>query len=145
MTKLLRVPILLDEPTAEAVREHTAPRRGPRAPAGEGEALRPGNAAGGDGTDPARPAADERRGADRRGPRGLRAALDAFLAGDWNEAYGLLHRVPPDDRGKDVLTEFILKNNRTPPPGWDGVIPLASKEPDHFRFPVSPPAAARPA
>jgi adenylate cyclase len=55
------------------------------------------------------------------------AALDAFLAGDWNAAYRELHRVPPDDRGKDVLTEFILKNNRTPPPGWDGVIPLGSK------------------
>ena len=54
-------------------------------------------------------------------------ALDAFLAGDWHAAYKHLHRVPPDDRGKDVLTEFILKNNRTPPPGWDGVIPLASK------------------
>ena len=54
-------------------------------------------------------------------------ALDAFLAGDWNAAYKLLHRVPPDDRGKDVLTEFILKNNRTPPTGWSGVIPMGSK------------------
>ena len=54
-------------------------------------------------------------------------ALDAFLAGDWDAAYRHLHRVPPDDRGKDVLTEFILKHNRTPPTGWDGVIPMGAK------------------
>ena len=54
-------------------------------------------------------------------------ALDAFLAGDWNAAYKLLHQVPPDDRGKDVLMEFILKTNRTPPTGWSGVIPMGSK------------------
>ena len=55
------------------------------------------------------------------------SALDAFLAGDWATAYKHLHRVPPDDRGKDVLTEFILKNNRTPPTNWSGVIPMGSK------------------
>ena len=54
-------------------------------------------------------------------------ALDAFLESDWDDAYNLLHRVPPDDRGKDVLMEFILKYNRTPPTNWHGVIPLGSK------------------
>ncbi len=49
------------------------------------------------------------------------------MAGDWTTAYKFLHDVPPDDRGKDVLMEFILKNNRTPPPAWDGVISLGSK------------------
>ena len=53
-------------------------------------------------------------------------ALDALVAGDWERAFGLLHRVPAEDRVKDFLTVFIAQNNRTPPPGWDGVIPLGS-------------------
>ena len=28
---------------------------------------------------------------------------------------------------KDFLTVYIAQHNRTPPPDWDGVIPLASK------------------
>jgi adenylate cyclase len=124
MTKLLRVPILIDEQTAAAVRGHTASdvarvRRLAKVkpfgldtpltvtelvpPAGSGTMLTNENIAA------------------------YEQALDAFLDCDWNEAYKLLHRVPPDDRGKDLLTEFILKYNRTPPTGWHGIIPLGSK------------------
>jgi len=129
MTKLLRVPILIDEPTADAVRALLPPdvgrvRRmakvrpfGLETPLVVAELIPPapppGTEAEGALTDADLDAYDQ--------------ALDAFLAGDWTAAYKHLHRVPPDDRGKDVLTEFILKNNRTPPPGWDGVIPLGSK------------------
>jgi len=55
------------------------------------------------------------------------SALDKFIAGDWSEAIKFLHRVPPEDRVKDFLTEFIISNRRTPPPNWDGVIVLESK------------------
>ncbi len=55
------------------------------------------------------------------------AALDAFLAGRWPEAYELLHKVPPGDTAKDFLTVYIAQHNRVPPPGWNGEIPLASK------------------
>ena len=124
MTKLLRVPILIDEATAQAVREHTAPdvarvRRLAKVkpygldtplvvtelvpPAGASELLSNEHIAN------------------------YEQALDAFLEGEWNNAYKLLHQVPPDDRGKDLLTEFILKNNRTPPTNWMGVIPMGSK------------------
>lgn len=128
MTKLLRVPILIDEPTAEAVRERLPSdagrvRRlvkvrpyGLETPLVVSELLPPvpaGPAIEGVPSDDDLAAYDE--------------ALSAFLAGDWATAYKRLHRVPPDDRGKDVLTEFILKNNRTPPPGWDGVIPLVAR------------------
>jgi adenylate cyclase len=54
-------------------------------------------------------------------------ALDAFVAGDWARANQLLHRVPPTDLVKDFLTIFIAQHNRTPPPGFNGVIPLTSK------------------
>lgn len=130
MTKLLRVPILIDEATAAEVREHLPPdagrvRRllkvrpyGLETPLVVSELIPPAPPPGAEApkgvlTDADLEAYDQ--------------ALDAFLAGDWDAAYRHLHRVPPDDRGKDVLTEFILKHNRTPPPGWDGVIPLDAK------------------
>jgi adenylate cyclase len=55
------------------------------------------------------------------------AALDRFMEGEWSEAIKLLHRVPPEDRVKDFLTEFIISYKRTPPPNWDGVIVLDTK------------------
>jgi adenylate cyclase len=124
MTKLLRVPILLDEQTAAEIRQRTSPdvarvRRlakvlpyGLETPLVVTELIPP------TGSDA------ELTNEDLTVYEG---ALDAFLAGDWSKAYRDLHRVPPDDRGKDMLSEFILKNNRTPPSHWDGVIPLASK------------------
>lgn len=130
MTKLLRVPILIDEPTAAAVREHL-PRDvgrvrrmakvrpyGLETPLVVAELIPPAPPSGAERTEGTLTDADL---------ESYDLALDAFLSGDWSAAYRHLHRVPPDDRGKDVLTEFILKNNRTPPPGWDGVIPLGSK------------------
>ncbi len=54
--------------------------------------------------------------------------VDATLGeGDFGAAYRHLHHVSPDDRAKDLLTEFILKHNRAAPPDWDGVIPLSTK------------------
>jgi adenylate cyclase len=55
------------------------------------------------------------------------AALDAFVAGRWLESFQLLHRIPAEDRAKDFLTVYMAGRNRTPPPKWDGVIPLESK------------------
>ena len=55
------------------------------------------------------------------------SGLDAFLAGAWREAYELLRHVPTDDLVSDFLTVFIAQHKRTPPPDWDGVIPLSSK------------------
>lgn len=54
-------------------------------------------------------------------------ALDAFLAGRWSEAYELLHRTPAEDQVTDFLTIYIAQHKRTPPPNWDGVIPISSK------------------
>ena len=54
-------------------------------------------------------------------------ALDAFLAGNWSDAFELLHRTPPEDPVTDFLTVYIAQHNRTPPEDWDGVIALSSK------------------
>lgn len=124
MTKLLRVPILIDEPTAEAIRTHTAPdvarvrRLAKVKPYGLTTAIVVHELVPPEGVAGALSNEDIAV---------YEEALNAFLVGDWNAAYKLLHVVPADDRGKDLLTEFILKTNRTPPTGWSGVIPLGSK------------------
>lgn len=59
--------------------------------------------------------------------RDYEQALEEFLAGRWGEALELLHRVPARDRVKDFLTVYIVEHNRTPPPDFNGVIPLSSK------------------
>ena len=51
-------------------------------------------------------------------------ALDALADRDWERSFSLLHQVPATDRVKDFLTVFIAQNNRTPPSGWDGTVPL---------------------
>lgn len=124
MTKQLRAAILIDPPTAAVLRASVPAnvarvRRlakvrpvGMSAPLEVSELLPP--AAEGTRLSDAHLAAYE-------------AALDAFQASDWNEALRLLHQVPPDDQAKDFLTVFIAQHNRTPPPGWDGSIPLEGK------------------
>jgi adenylate cyclase len=54
-------------------------------------------------------------------------ALQEFLAGHWTEAIELLHNLPAKDRVKDFLTVYIVEHDRTPPPGWDGIIQLTTK------------------
>ncbi|WP_406699594.1 adenylate/guanylate cyclase domain-containing protein [Singulisphaera sp. Ch08] len=58
--------------------------------------------------------------------RDYEAALDAFLAGRWNDARRLLERLPNDAAG-DVLKQFMDRTSQGPPDPWDGVIPLDSK------------------
>jgi adenylate cyclase len=124
MTKLLRAPILLDAATAAAVRAHLPPgqarvRRvavvkpyGCDVPLEVSELLPP-------------PA--EQPELTDQDIATYEAALESLLAKDWQRAFQLLHQVTADDRVKDFLTVFIAERNRTPPEGWDGVIPLASK------------------
>ncbi|MFO0796332.1 MAG: adenylate/guanylate cyclase domain-containing protein [Gemmataceae bacterium] len=123
MTKLLRVPILLDEATAGYVRAHVGPevarvRRlakvrpyGLETPLVVSELVPPADESGLTSDDLAT----------------YELALDAFLAGDWERAFDLLHRVSPRDRGKDILTGHIIAHNHVAPAGWDGVIDLTAK------------------
>jgi len=124
MTKPLRVPTLLDETTAAAVRAHLPAevarvRRLARVrPAGLETPL--------DVTELLPPAGPDAVLTDLH-LADYAEAVEAFIAGDWATADDRLHRLPPRDRGKDLLTGFILQHNHTPPPGWDGVVPLAAK------------------
>jgi len=55
------------------------------------------------------------------------AALDLFIAGDWSQAFNLLHQVPASDRAKDLLTVYIAQHNRSAPADWNGVIEIQQK------------------
>jgi adenylate cyclase len=124
MTKLLRVPILIDRATAAAIRrdvprEVARVRRlavvrpyGLETPVEASELLPPRNEY---------PTLTDEHIAT------YESALDEFLAGRWSEAFELLHSMPADDVATDFLTVYIAQHNRTPPDRWDGVIPLESK------------------
>jgi adenylate cyclase len=118
LTKNLRAPILVDEPTADAIGELLSPGvarvrrvarlrpRGLDTPLTVSQLLPPE----GEG-----PLTNEQIAIYER-------ALSALNAGDFEQSYALLHQVPADDRVKDFLTVFIAQHNRQPPVGWDGVI-----------------------
>lgn len=124
MTKQLQASILIDEPTADWVRKHVSPdllrvRRvakvipyGMHTPLTVSELLPP------------------------EGPDGVltnqqlaayESALDHFIAGDWHQAFRLLHQVPAEDQVKDFLTVTIAGLRRQAPPDWQGVIELPGK------------------
>lgn len=124
MTKILRAPILLDQPTAQFIRHHVPHdvarvRRlavvkpyGLDRPVEVSELL---------------PPLSEYPELTDEHLRFYESAVDEFLKGNWSESMELLQEVPAKDRVKDFLTVFIAQHNRTPPPNWDGVIPLLSK------------------
>ncbi|MBX9678051.1 MAG: adenylate/guanylate cyclase domain-containing protein [Gemmataceae bacterium] len=123
MTKILRAPILVDMKTASAATERLSrdicrSRRlavvqpyGLDTPLTVAELL-PGPAES--------PLSDDDL-------RSYEFALDAFVAGQWEKAYDLLHALPARDRGKDFLLGNIIQHNHQPPTGWNGVVTLTSK------------------
>jgi adenylate cyclase len=129
MTKIIRAAILLDEATAGAVRRQVPPevarvRRlaivrpyGLDTPLEVSELLPPESK---DAESKYADLTDQHLAL-------YESALDAFLSGSWPRAFELLHQIPTEDRAKDFLTVYIAQHNRTPPPGWDGVIPLENK------------------
>ena len=124
MTKIVRAPILLDETTARVVRKHV-PRDVARVR--RLAVVRPyGLDASLEVSELLPPESQYPLLTDTH-LEYCEAALDAFLAGRWSEAYELLHKTPPQDLATDFLTVYIAQHDRTPPPNWDGVIPLSSK------------------
>lgn len=124
MTKQLRVPILLDEGTAEMARSRLAPdegrvRRlakvlpyGMETPLVVSELL---------------PSAAEFPELSGEHVRQYETGVEHFIAGRWEDAYRCLHQMPAVDRAQDFLGMLIAQHNRVAPPDWDGVIRLPSK------------------
>jgi adenylate cyclase len=124
MTKIFRAPILLDEVTARAVRRQV-PREVARVR--RLAVLRPYGLDTPLEVSELLPPESQYALLTDEHLRYCEAALDAFLAGRWSEAFELLHQTPTEDRVTDFLTVYIAQHNRTAPPGWDGVITLSTK------------------
>ncbi|QDV16629.1 Adenylate cyclase 2 [Gimesia panareensis] len=54
-------------------------------------------------------------------------AVDCFIAGDWEESFRLLHAIPASDRAQDFLSLQIARSNRVAPADWDGTIRFDTK------------------
>jgi adenylate cyclase len=124
MTKILQAPILIDDATARVVRERIP---GDLARCRRVATMKPYGMELAVEVSELLPPEPEYREVAAADIEAYEQALDRFNAGEWSEAMKHLHRVSPEDRVKDFLTEFILSNKRTPPPHWDGVIELLSK------------------
>lgn len=124
MTKQLRVPILLDEPTADIVRRRLSTSEGRirklarvqpygmEIPLTVSELLLP--------MSESEELTDAHLLLYEQG-------VEHFLAGRWPEAYRCLHAMPSSDRAPDFLLPRLAQHNRHAPPGWTGVIELPEK------------------
>jgi adenylate cyclase len=54
-------------------------------------------------------------------------AVDYFVEGRWEEAHECLHQIPASDRAQDFLALVIAQHNRTAPPNWDGIVRMPNK------------------
>ncbi len=124
MTDVIRTPILIDEKTAQAVRQST-PETSARVrrvalvkPYGMDHTLEISELLPPESQYPLM--SGEHIAA-------YEAALDRLLEGDFAAAFSRLHQVPAEDRVKDFLTVFIAQHNRSAPPDWNGVIPISKK------------------
>ncbi len=124
MTKQLRVPIVLDERTANIVRERLDSSEGrirklaKVLPYGMEKAvvvneLLPPESAYPEFTD--------------AHCKCYEAGVEDFIAGRWEEAYQQLHQMPASDRAQDFLSVLIAQHNRVAPSDWDGIIRLPGK------------------
>ncbi len=124
MTKQLRVPILLDESTADVVRRRMAVTDGRIRKLGR---VLPMGLETPLDVHELLPPLDERPDLTTEHLRQYEQGVEAFIAGHWDEAYHYLHGMPPSDRAQDFLTLRIAEHNRIAPANWDGVVRLPEK------------------
>ncbi len=124
LTKQLRTSILVDEATGKYVRTHAQPeemrcrRIGRFIPAGMNTDL--------EIYELLPPVEIDGRVTDAQ-IETYEKAVDAFVAGRWQESMELLNQLPVDDRVKDFLLIYIATNNYEPPSDWSGVIRMEKK------------------
>lgn len=124
ITKLIHVPILMDEETAALARAGLSPNIARTRPIAK---IRPY------GMDQAilvyelLPPESEWPLLQERHLRLCEEAVEAFISGKWEKAFTLLHQLPAEDRAPDFLTAYIAQHHRNPPPSWDGTIVISSK------------------
>ena len=124
MSSQLRVPIVMDERTAELVNKRMDPAEGRTRklakvlPVGLETPVLVSELV---------PSMDDNPDLTNEHLDQYNMGVDHFIAGDWEKAYQCLHTMPATDRAQDFLTIRIAQHNRVAPPDWDGVVQLANK------------------
>ncbi|MBM4074721.1 MAG: FHA domain-containing protein [Planctomycetes bacterium] len=124
MTRQLRVPILVDEATANILR--------PRLPVTEGRIRRLARLLPYGMETPVTvsellPPESEYPELTDEHVIEYERGVENFIQGNWDQAYRSLHRMPANDRAQDFLMQQIVLHNRVAPKDWDGTIKLPSK------------------
>ncbi len=124
LTKQLRVPVLMDETTAQIVRNHLDP--------GEGRVrklaqIQPYGMEKPVVVSELLPPESQMETLTDEQVTCYESAVSCFIEGQWDEAFRLLHAIPPADRAQDFLALQITKMNRVAPADWDGTIRFDSK------------------
>lgn len=124
LTKQLRVPIVIDEATAEIVRKKFAAQEGRvrklarilpaglETPVAVSELL---------------PPVSQYPELSNDHVRIYEEGVEHFVAGRWEAAYRCFHSMPAGDRAQDFPGVLIAQHNRVAPAGWDGVVRLQAK------------------
>ncbi|MCA9054864.1 MAG: adenylate/guanylate cyclase domain-containing protein, partial [Planctomycetaceae bacterium] len=124
LTRQLHVPILLDEATADIVRDRLAASEGRTRrlaqilPYGMERPLMVSELL---------PSDDEFPDLTSTHLQRYEEGLAAFVRGDWEDAYRCLHDMPSSDRAQDFLMLRMTQSNRTAPTGWDGIVRMPGK------------------
>ena len=124
MTKTVRSPILIDERSAEYVRDRMPPSVGQIRRLGR---IRPYGMDTAIAVSELLPPADVEGTLTDQHIASFEAAVDAMEQGQWNKSLELLGELPVHDRTKDFLMIYIATNNYAPPAGWDGVVQMRDK------------------
>lgn len=123
MTKQIGCPILVDGPTADAVRKSLPSKDGRCRRIG---LIKPVGVNTPIDVSQLLPSANRSELSDQN-IVDFELAVEAFISGDWDEARELLGQMPVKDRAKDFLLLQIASHNYEPPPDWTGIINLTSK------------------
>jgi adenylate cyclase len=123
MTKLVGVPILIDERSAE---ELDAARKGHWLRLRRIARVRPYGMQTPILISELLPTSVEPGAMKERDRKDYEAALDAFQEGRWDDAAKLLERLRPE-RGADFLSSYMERHSHKPPADWDGIIDMESK------------------
>lgn len=124
MTKLLRVPILLDEAAAAVVRK--------RMPKSDGRVRKLARVLPFGLETPVvvselLPPVHEHAELTDAQITQFEAGVEHFTAGHWEDAFRCLHDMPATDRAQDFLLHHIMQSARSAPTGWDGIVRLPNK------------------
>ena len=124
MTSQLRVPILIDEPTARIAKERLSKEEGRTRHMGR--VLPVGMETAVEVSELLPPESQYPLLSDKQIEQ-YEQGVEHFTNGDWEAAWQCLHNMPAGDRAQDFLAMPIVQNNRTAPADWDGVIRLDRK------------------